>query len=68
MQSKLTRRAVLAGVPAVAAVAAALPVIPTLAAPQPSPERKDPNRLWWEDDPTIIAWRADLERLSGGAL
>ncbi len=34
MQSKITRRAVLAGAPAVAAVAA-LPAIPALAAPDP---------------------------------
>ncbi len=66
MQWKLTRRAVLAGVPAVAAVAV-LPAIPALAAPQHSPEQKDPYRLWWEDGPAIIAWRAEKERLVGGA-
>ena len=141
MQSKITRRAVLAGVPAVAA-AAALPVIPALAVQQQdpiaelgrrwlaakkrwshwghiedelafefgkgSPEHREPYRLhkqaddemralegmitagqattfagllarwevieWLEindypdRDPKVIAMRADLERLSGGAL
>ena len=139
MTTKLTRRAVLAGVPAVAAVAA-MPAIPTLAAPDPiaelgrrwlaakkrwshwghiedelafefgkgSPEHREPKRLFdeahdemlelegamsrgqattfagllarWEilewlgvetypgPDAKAIAMRADLERLSGGAL
>ncbi len=145
MTSKLTRRAVLAGVPAVAAVAA-MPAIPALAAVEQdpiaelgrrwlaakkrwshwghiedelagdfgrgSPEHKEPYRLWkkahdemrelegaivagqattfagllarWEviewlgdycdssnpsdHDPKAVAMRADLERLSGGAL
>ncbi len=61
MQSKLTRRAILAGAPAVAAVAF-LPAIPALAAPQHSPEQKDPYKLWCEYGPTIFAWRAEKER------
>ena len=81
MQSKLTRRAILAGAPAVAAVAA-FPAIPALAAQDPVAEL---GRQWlttrkrWSHWMSVedhapkgsqewaaLAMRADLERLAGG--
>ena len=62
MQSKITRRAVLAGVPAVAA-AAAMPAIPALAVQDPHPEWWAVWQAWIAEDAGAVDHTSALKAL-----